>query len=415
MSPAYLKLPTYRPGEVDAIPRLPLYLPSPVHIDIKDPITDQPIELYFTEDHPFNRRGFRYVPCEATPLFSKLKYTQIEIPPYGPRVNIEDISMQILVDRETGTIVSTDKGHRMARANVGVREGKWYWECKILKGNLFNGDGNVRAGWTRREASLETPVGFDAYGYGVRDVTGQKFHISRGTDFMPEPFQAGDVIGFYISLPSISYQLDEASSKSKSSLGLSTETGNDVVPNIIRDRIPIKYKGQLYFEQFEYVPAKEFQDMLNQSSSDDVAMRETLLKEKGLLNSSIKVYKNGKFMGTPFEYLLPFLPPHSAPLSSMAARVVDDNSLGYYPSISVYGGGAAQFNFGPNFDFFPEDLKQEASSETLDTNKVRSMSERYEEQIAEDVVWDIVDEIDFTFNLDDSDDDDEDYKSERNG
>lgn len=36
---------------------------------------------------------------------------------------------------ESGKHVTTDKGFRMAKGNVGVREGRWYWECKITSGD----------------------------------------------------------------------------------------------------------------------------------------------------------------------------------------------------------------------------------------------------------------------------------------
>ncbi|KAK9377191.1 uncharacterized protein V1513DRAFT_437610 [Lipomyces chichibuensis] len=405
ISPIRVRLQPYKDGDINANPRLPLFLPSSSASSVWNSRTKEDVDLYLTEDHPFNRRGFRYIPCEPAPDLPLLMYRQIEVPPYGSRVNYADMSMQVLVDQVSATVVSTDKGYRMARANVCVREGKWFWECRILRGNLSPSDGNVRVGWTRREASLETPVGFDAYGYGIRDVTGQKMHISRGADFMKDGFKTGDVIGLYICLPSISSQLStiHSNNPTKVSSKLLKPVTNDVVSNVVRDRIPIRYKGQLYFEQFECVPVKEFQDLLNQSSSDDVVARELKLREQGLPNSSIRVYKNGKYVGTPFESLLPFLPPHSAPLSTLGARVVDDGALGYYPSISVYQGGAAQFNFGPDFDYFPADLSHEASSSVDLHKRVRPMCERYDEQIAEDVVWDIVDEVEIGLNPEDLD------------
>ncbi|GME92582.1 unnamed protein product [[Candida] boidinii] len=54
--------------------------------------------------------------------------------------------------------------------------------------------GHVRIGFARREASIEAPVGMDGYGYGLRDKTGQKVHLSRPSHFMKEGFGAGDVI-----------------------------------------------------------------------------------------------------------------------------------------------------------------------------------------------------------------------------
>lgn len=149
--PIRLNIPPYKPEDLVAVPRPPAFLTPNFFSRVLIPNSDQEIELFATDDHPFNRRGFRYIPCEASPKFPLLGYRQIEVPPYIPRVSYEDASSHILVDRETSTIVSTEKGYRTARANIGVREGKWYWECRIIKGNTSADNGNVRVGWTRRE------------------------------------------------------------------------------------------------------------------------------------------------------------------------------------------------------------------------------------------------------------------------
>jgi hypothetical protein len=151
ISPIRVRLQPYKDGDINASPRLPLFLPPSSASSVWNSWTKEDVDIYLTEDHPFNRRGFRYIPCETAPDLPLLMYRQIEIPPYGSRVNYADMSMQVLVDQMSATVVSTDKGYRMARANVCVREGKWFWECRILRGNLSPSDGNVRVGWTRRE------------------------------------------------------------------------------------------------------------------------------------------------------------------------------------------------------------------------------------------------------------------------
>ena len=93
--------------------------------------------------------------------------------------------------------------------NVGAREGRHFWECKILSGvkpDPIEGEagGHVRVGFARREAQLDAPVGFDAYSYGLRDVAGQTVHMSRPKDFANSNFVEGDVIGLEITLPSLS-------------------------------------------------------------------------------------------------------------------------------------------------------------------------------------------------------------------
>ncbi|KAL8742150.1 MAG: hypothetical protein Q9190_005318, partial [Brigantiaea leucoxantha] len=352
----------------------------------------------------------------------------------------------------------------MSRANVGAREGRWYWECKILSGinppsressmtDGSSGDGgHVRIGWARREASLDSPVGFDAYSYGLRDVAGQKIHMSRPKDFMPpgEAFNEGDVIGLEITLPSLNLHRKVV----EGSYNKAVDVSDDLDPHpptevadVIRDRIPIRYKYVVLFEQFEYHTTKDLEELMNPSPilSTNATTAATnappnpnhpLPTLRTLPFSSIKVYKNGKYVGTPFTDLLAFLPLASKPLNQAGARDgLDDGVLGYYPAISVFRGGAAEINFGPDFWFPPEELahtsvvttnginsKEHEADEDVDmlpaddaastsataiaatdpstkkqhalgkNSRLRALGERYNEQIAEDIVWDIIDE-----------------------
>lgn len=329
---------------------------------------------------------------------------------------------------EFGKITTTEKGYRMARANVGVREGNWYWECKIVSGvksRLPNGEqpepgGHVRLGWARREASLDGPVGFDAYGYGLRDIAGQKVHMSRPKDFFPpgEDIKEGDVIGLEINLPSLSLHRKVVEGHYNKAVDVADDleaTGAEA-PDIIRDRVPIRYKAHLYFEQFEYHSTKELEDLMNPSpvvsstsntSTEQPHPNHPVVSMRTLPFSCIKVYKNGQYVGTPFTDLLAFLPPASKPLPQVGARDgLDDGMLGYFPAISVFRGGAAEVNFGPGFWFPPpsmakdEDVNMadEATSADRGATKKKALQpvgKRYNEQIAEDIVYDVLDEVDF--------------------
>lgn len=332
----------------------------------------------------------------------------------------------------------------MARANVGAREGRWYWECKILSGvkhpesaNVGSAsDGHVRLGWARREASLDTPVGFDAYSYGLRDVTGQKVHMSRPKDFVnpPSDFCEGDVIGMEIILPSLSLHRKVVDGSYNKAVDVSDDVDPPhpaQAPDIIRDRVPIRYKNSIYFEAFEYHPTKELEDLMNPVPAMNATAGGTIGNTglsaapspnhpvtalRTLPFSSIKVYKNGQYVGEPFSQLLSFLPPASKPLAQHGSRDgLDDGTLGYFPAISVFRGGAAEVNFGPDFWFpppgLPSQVKKEADGdidmvggdhptepETPASGlnaPLRPMSSRFEEQIAEETVYDIVDEVDF--------------------
>ena len=110
----------------------------------------------------------------------------------------------------------------------------------------------------------------------------------------------------------------------------------------------------------------------------------------------------------------------------------DDGMVGYLPAISVFNGGIAQVNMGPHFWCPPPELSHPSSSpphtqpqqtqpqpqtpadtamsgtdaptpsssstphaDVVQGRRLRPLGLRYREQIAEDVVWDIVDEVDF--------------------
>lgn len=376
----------------------------------------------------YNKKNFHYTHCIADPAFpSSLYYRQSETEPFAPRLNFEDTSTHMFLD-ESGKHVTTDKGFRMAKANVGVREGRWYWECKITSGiprrksgsaHEESPNGHVRMGWARREATLDAPVGYDAYSYGLRDAQGQKVFMSRPKDFFPnnEDIREGDVIGLEINLPSESLHRKVVDGNYNPAVDLEDE-GNVGMEraDIIRDRVPIRFKAHLYFEQIEYHAVKELEELMNPSpvisSTGGIAGAGT---EPGpthpypslrtLPHSSIKIYKNGHYIGTPFTNLLSFLPPASKPLAQVGAREgLDDGMLGYYPAISVFRGGAAEVNFGPDFWFppqgegEPDDEVDMIGSDQPTTNKLqklRPVGDRYDEQIVEDIVYDIVDEVDF--------------------
>ncbi|KAK0388566.1 hypothetical protein NLU13_4809 [Sarocladium strictum] len=340
---------------------------------------------------------------------SMLYYRSTEPEPYGPRMSFEDTAMHIFFDK-SGKRVTTTKGFRMARANVAVREGRWYWECKITNGirkpkdgeSKVEGGKHVRMGWARREASLDAPVGFDAYSYGIRDVAGEKVYMSRPKDFFPagEGIREGDVIGLEIQLPPEKLQRQVMAGQYNPVVDRAGDTSESTIepPNIIRDRLPIRFKAHTYFEKIEYHTTKELEDMMNPSpSAANAASAEAphpnhpVHALRTLPRSYIKIYKNGQLIGTAFEDLLGFLPPASRPMPQFGAREgLDDGMLGYYPAVSVFRGGSAEVNFGPDFWYPPPADEQGDEKERL-----RPLAERFDEQIAEDIVYDIIDEVDF--------------------
>lgn len=47
---------------------------------------------------------------------------------------------------------------------------------------------------------MEAPIGYDKYGYSIRDKTGELYHEQRLVPF-GEPFGEGDTIGCFLHLP----------------------------------------------------------------------------------------------------------------------------------------------------------------------------------------------------------------------
>lgn len=76
------------------------------------------------KDSLANKRNFRYSRTICDPLFKSSQYHRLsEVEPYRARISNEDASPHILVDQEMLSVTS-EKGFRMCRANVGAREGK---------------------------------------------------------------------------------------------------------------------------------------------------------------------------------------------------------------------------------------------------------------------------------------------------
>ncbi|KAG0650156.1 Set1 complex component ash2 [Hyphodiscus hymeniophilus] len=419
-APMRYKLPPPKTTDFEA-PRGPIFVPW----ETRTAPDGTEIQFNETTDHVYNKKNFHYTHCIADPAFpSSLYYRQSESEPFEPRLNFEDTSTHMFLD-ESGHHVTTNKGFRMAKANVGVREGRWYWECKITSGiskrkrsdahsTEESPKGHVRMGWARREATLDAPVGFDAYSYGLRDVQGQKVYMSRPKDFFPagEDIREGDVIGLEINLPSEALHRKVVEGHYNPAVDLEDDEPIGIeTADIIRDRVPIRFKAHLYFEQIEYHAVKELEELMNPSpvisstgglvgAGQDPSPTHPYPSLRTLPHSNIKIYKNGELIGTAFKNLLGFLPPASKPLAQVGAREgLDDGMLGYYPAVSVFRGGAAEVNFGPKFWYPPpeydDDVDMTGNPPTSASRRLRAVGERYQEQIVEDIVYDIVDEVYF--------------------
>jgi hypothetical protein len=317
--------------------------------------------------------------------------------------------------------VSAATGFRSVRSNLPIREGSYYVEMIIERGIAPPADGegdvgmngvgevqskaldgpHVRLGFGRREATLSGPVGLDGYSYGIRDKTGEKVTVSRPKSYLEEGFKTGDVVGMWIYLPpcdSEPWTTGATATSSSSSLDPSSTTSTR--QKILRNRIPIRYKSQLYFESLDPPIPKEMEVLMdppaansgtNASSSHPAssASNHPSKKKKSLIianqtlpsvdshinlsassglrplptlkGSKIAFFVNGKSPGVAFEDLYDFRSLKeevkkrrggSGPMPGEEG--LDDGWLGYFAMASCYGGGRVKINPGPEWKRPPD-------------------------------------------------------------
>ncbi|KAK5959734.1 Bre2p PWA37_003101 [Arxiozyma heterogenica] len=455
--------------------------------------------FYKPVDIPINKRNFIYCPCAPNPLFPQLGYCTTEYPFESSGFNLMDRSAGISIKDKLNKTVSVGPtmGWRTSRSDVCIKEGAAYWEVEVVKGgttvpvpsdnNILKKDTidcspHLRFGVSRREASLEGPVGFDVYGYGIRDQGLESFHEGKLRKVLNSDqyqLKQGDVLSFILYLPQLNVQVNQAkeytiqrinalknASKSmKTHRTSTTEQWNshnnseepatkkrqkinkntdfhlalleDIKYNdIIRDHIAIRYKNQLFFEATDYIKTTK-----PEYYSSDKRER---LDYYRLDESFLAVYCNGKYLGKAFQDLDPFLPPFSElqynekfysgywrngeyieeynnnsnqtdsedmyQRSSknknsnlhghkkgllLRNKYVNNNRLGYYPTVSCFNGGEA------NIITEREKLKYFdviTPPEPLDIKDIKTLNTLFMEQVADDIVWDIIDEVEEEIN-----------------
>lgn len=310
------------------------------------------------------------------------------------------------------------------------------------------GRGSLVVGFARREHHYGQPVGANRYSYGVRTASSASRYGNgsfQSQFFMVEPknpgqLQDGDVVGLMITLPDLAIHQKVASgtfdhavdapklkigpkpprkpvkpaAKGKGGRKKHAEATDKSVTSpmpqhtlanvdIIRDRYPVYYKGNTYHESSEYTPIPHDMSGVPLDTSRKATINPVtgkpwdLLREvdpncevphfRTLPGSKIELWLNGEYQGVVFEHLLAFLPPCSFIDASGAKKQIktpyDDGSLGYYPAISTYQGGACAVAFEEPFWYgMPKDRPE-----------ARPFGVRYNEQIAENVVADLIDEV----------------------
>ncbi|KAI5477201.1 histone-lysine N-methyltransferase (Bre2) [Pseudohyphozyma bogoriensis] len=363
----------------------PTRSPAPESTSVAPPPTFTPhtahlppssYDFYSTSrTHPHNKGNYRYSPCgpstsTSLPVGFQI-HRHIESQPQEVRFSWEDRSPFVLITEDAKTITA-EKGWRGARANVPIREGNWYWEITVNRaggegGREMDGVGEgswCRVGVGRRESPLNAPVGFDGYSYSYRDRVGDAVTLSRPKPY-GRPFTSGSTIGVYLSLPPrpTPSPLDRRDPA-----------------RIVRKRVPIRYKGQLFFESLEYLASKEMDDLgidpatkVKPVVEDKKAAPGTKAPPKvqdlgppprplpKLEKSRIAFFLDGECQGVAYEDIYDFVPLrlHAGEMGTKGLtgdpreNWHDDGMMGYFPLVSVFGGAIATINPGPDFAYPP--------------------------------------------------------------
>ncbi|TID14946.1 hypothetical protein CANINC_004617 [Pichia inconspicua] len=410
----------------------PQLLPSGISITHES----ENVELYSTPDLPNNKRGFKYQPCRPNPILDSKLYSTTDLPPYNTHWSYFDRSSDMMVSSDM-SIVATQESHgwRSSRSNISIREGKWYIEYKIINGindaekdqtpisdsrsctpsSSMNHSAHVRMGIARPDASLEAPVGFDGYGYGIRDINCETIHLSRRSQIINgsrSDLKVGDVIGLLVELPDFELQKDIAKSmiiertlSDPSKLYGPDESNDSLLKNsfiengVQREMIPIRYKGELYFEEYEYTGSKKMEHLLNPVTvfGEHAIPDKERFQPAKLPHSSITLFVNGENRGKPFTNMFAFLPPASeqkAARNSKHKKIQDDifavdnddGSLGYFPMVSCFRGGAVQLNTSTNIWKVPASIQ-----EAISKGEIKPYGSRFKEKITEEIVNDLID------------------------
>ena len=213
------------------------------------------------------------------------------------------------------------KGYRMARASYGVSVGtEWFFEFFINDNDSTHIDEiwqqkskdtpSIRLGVATIEANLESPVGFDRFGYSYCSKTGNISHGNKQVTY-GEPFGPGDVIGLYIRLPPFE--------------------GNDILSKMKKER-------------------RDADDDSHIKRLERQLIHKTQMIEEGysmhsLKGSQISFYKNGVSQGVAFENIF---------------------AATYMPAVSLYMNASVTLNVGPNFKY-PINFKPQPFNKTYNS------------------------------------------------
>lgn len=281
---------------------------------------------------PFNKDNYRYylaeddlVLCreyfhkinvsnckEAHKRCAQFVFLKRKLIPERILLSDNDRAPQLKVTNNNLTVTG-EKGYSMIRANHGVNRGKFYYEVRIDK---MPEPTAARIGWSQCHANLQAPLGYDHFGYSYRSRFGTKFHIAKGQTYDKNGgYKQGDLIGCMIELPVCSIRTkDLPPSVKETCYVLYTKNKKDISTKL---------------EEHEKPPSPDTMERL--------------------AGSKISFFKNGKALGPAYT---------------------DIYAGFYYPTISLYKSCTVSINFGPKFEFAPDDYATNGSSNGLRTLQI---------------------------------------------
>ena len=146
-------------------------------------------------------------------MAKEIQYTHIQL-------SSQDMAQGMSLN-EQKTSVTSRKGFRSVRTNLGFTTGTYI--CEVLVERLGQ-SGHARLGFGTKQNELQAPVGFDAFGYGYRDVDGSKVHKAKREKYA-EAFKEKDVVGMLLHLP-LQLQAEAEDKGEKESNPLGTKEGS---------------------------------------------------------------------------------------------------------------------------------------------------------------------------------------------
>eukprot|EP00919_Chromeraceae_sp_WS-2016_P031281 GHVR01073956.1.p1 GENE.GHVR01073956.1~~GHVR01073956.1.p1 ORF type:complete len:560 (+),score=184.97 GHVR01073956.1:34-1713(+) len=166
-----------------------------------------------THTHPHRHiHAHRHKPAARLPLHDDQDYPCFSLLFRGMNVGLTDDRCTAVGYKGWLTVLSTH----------GDCKGKWFFEVKIAakqpipphKNNPnANPEAHVRVGWSCRYTPYELPIGVSAYGFSLRDASGELLQEAKrhtvptlgGNE--PLIFKEGDVVGCLLELPPPSHPL----------------------------------------------------------------------------------------------------------------------------------------------------------------------------------------------------------------